>query len=109
MRYRYFRDHGYFIGSGVVEAACKTIVAQRPKGSDLHWSERGLGHVLSIRTALLFRRYDEFWLARPAFPHAAGCRNPSRTPEENTGRGQVGEASRPWTWILRERGMMSFA
>jgi hypothetical protein len=42
MRYRYFRDRGYFIGSGVVEAACKTIVAQRLKGSGMHWSEQGL-------------------------------------------------------------------
>ena len=71
MRYRHFRDHGYFIGSGVVEAACKTIVAQRLKGSGMHWSERGLGHVLSIRTALLSRRYDEFWLARSASPQTA--------------------------------------
>lgn len=61
MRYRYFRDHGYFIGSDVVEAACKTIVTQRFKGSGMHWSEKGLSHILSIRTALLSRRYDDFW------------------------------------------------
>lgn len=61
MRYRYFREHGYFIGSGVVEAACKTIVSQRFKGSGMHWSEQGLSHILSIRTALLSCRYQEFW------------------------------------------------
>ena len=61
MRYRYFREHGYFIGSGVVEAACKTIVAQRLKGSGMHWSEQGLSHILAIRTALLSNRYDQFW------------------------------------------------
>jgi len=61
MRYRYFRERGYFIGSGVVEAACKTIVTQRFKGSGMHWSERGLSHILSIRTALLSSRYQEFW------------------------------------------------
>ncbi len=61
MRYRYLMEHGYFIGSGVVEAACKTIVTQRFKGSGMHWSELGLSHVLSIRTALLSCRYDEFW------------------------------------------------
>ena len=71
MRYRYFRDHGYFIGSGVVEAACKTIVAQRLKGSGMHWSETGLGHILALRTALLSRRYDEFWRSRAVFTHAA--------------------------------------
>jgi len=71
MRYRYFRDHGYFIGSGVVEAACKTIVAQRLKGSGMHWSEQGLSHILSIRTALLSRRYEEFWQALPTLRAAA--------------------------------------
>lgn len=71
MRYRYFRDHGYFIGSGVVEAACKTVVAQRLKGSGMHWSEQGLGHILSIRTALLSHRYDEFWSSRLSLPNTA--------------------------------------
>ena len=67
---RYFRDHGYFIGSGVVEAACKTVVAQRFKGSGMHWSEQGLSHILSIRTALQSHRYDEFWRALPTLPAA---------------------------------------
>ena len=71
MRYRYFRDRGCFIGSGVVEAACKTIVAQRLKGSGMHWSEQGLGHILSIRTALLSRRYEEFWQSLQTLPAAA--------------------------------------
>lgn len=71
MRYRYFRDHGYFIGSGVVEAACKTVVAQRLKGSGMHWSEQGLSHVLSMRTALLSQRYDEFWRSHPTLRSVA--------------------------------------
>lgn len=71
MRYRYFRDHGYFIGSGVVEAACKTVVAQRLKGSGMHWSEQGLSHILSIRTAILSRRYNEFWRSTPTLRSAA--------------------------------------
>ena len=70
MRYGEFREKGYFIGSGVVEAACKTIVAQRFKGSGMHWSEHGLSHILAIRTAILSRRYQDFWnsrhLLRPA-------------------------------------------
>ncbi len=71
MRYRYFREHGYFIGSGVVEAACKTVVSQRMKASGMHWSQQGLSHILSIRTALLSRRYDEFWQALPSLQHVA--------------------------------------
>jgi hypothetical protein len=71
MRYATFRARGYFIGSGVVEAACKTIVAQRFKGSGMHWSASGLGHVLALRTAILSRRYDEFWRAAPELRSAA--------------------------------------
>ena len=61
MRYDLFRQKGYFIGSGVVEAACKTIACQRFKCSGMHWSQRGLKCLLSIRTALLSNRYPEFW------------------------------------------------
>jgi hypothetical protein len=61
MRYDHFRQKGYFIGSGVVEAACKTLVCQRLKCSGMHWSQRGLKSILSIRTALLSNRYHELW------------------------------------------------
>jgi hypothetical protein len=71
MRYGTFRSMGYFIGSGVVEAACKTIVAQRFKASGMHWSLPGLSHVLSLRTALLSHRYNEFWTHLPTFRSAA--------------------------------------
>lgn len=64
MRYDFFRKKGYFIGSGVVEAACKTIVCQRFKCSGMHWSQVGLKHLLAIRTAILSNRYDEFWTWR---------------------------------------------
>ena len=60
MRYGEFRDKGCFIGSGVVEAACKTVVGQRFKSSGMHWSEKGLGNILPLRTALLSSRFDEF-------------------------------------------------
>jgi hypothetical protein len=71
MRYRDFIERGYFIGSGVVEAACKTIVTQRFKGAGMHWSESGLSHILSLRTALLSNRYDEFWRSLKSAPRAA--------------------------------------
>ena len=71
MRYGEFRAKGYFIGSGVVEAACKTIVGQRFKGSGMHWSERGLSHILAIRTAILSRRYEDFWRSRQLLRTAA--------------------------------------
>ena len=61
MRYDLFRAKGFFIGSGVVESACKTIVCQRFKASGMRWSQKGLKAILSLRTALLSDRYDEFW------------------------------------------------
>ena len=64
MRYDIFRDKGYFIGSGVVEAGCKTLVCQRFKCSGMHWSQIGLKFLLAIRTAILSNRYDEFWAWR---------------------------------------------
>ena len=61
MRYDLFRQKGYFIGSGVVEAGCKTIVGQRFKGAGMHWSLKGLKRLLSIRTAICSNRYESFW------------------------------------------------
>ena len=64
MRYDVFREKGYFIGSGVVEAGCKTLVCQRFKCSGMHWSQIGLKYLLAIRTAILSKRYDDFWAWR---------------------------------------------
>jgi hypothetical protein len=42
MRYAEFRAQGLFVGSGVVEAGCKSIIAQRLKRSGMEWTVRGL-------------------------------------------------------------------
>jgi len=61
MTYQTFRQSGYFIGSGVVEAACKTVVGQRCKQSGMLWSCQGLRHLLPIRCAFLSGWFDDFW------------------------------------------------
>lgn len=61
MRYAEFRQQGLFIGSGVVEAGCKTVVGQRAKQSGMCWSEAGLLAVLHTRCALLGGQFDAFW------------------------------------------------
>lgn len=43
MRYARFREKGYFIGSGVIESACKQIVTVRLKRSSMRWSRLGHG------------------------------------------------------------------
>ena len=61
MRYGLFRRQGLFIGSGVVEAGCKTVVGQRAKQSGMRWSEGGVLNVLHTRCALLGGQFDQCW------------------------------------------------
>jgi hypothetical protein len=61
MLYQTFRQAGYFIGSGVVEAGCKTVVGQRLKLSGMLWSRKGASHLLTVRCALLSGWFDDFW------------------------------------------------
>ena len=61
MRYSQFRSQGLFIGSGVVEAGCKTVVGQRAKQSGMCWTEAGLLAVLHTRCALFGGQFDAFW------------------------------------------------
>ena len=41
MRYHWFRSRGLFVGSGVVEAGCKSVIGQRLKQSGMHWTTAG--------------------------------------------------------------------
>ena len=64
MRYGTFRRNGFFIGSGVVEAGCKTIIGARCKQSGMFWSRPGAGNVLALRCIGSSRRLDQFWKER---------------------------------------------
>jgi hypothetical protein len=64
MQYGTFRTKGYFIGSGVVEAGCKTIIGGRCKQSGMFWSEPGAQNILALRCIHSSRRLDEFWKYR---------------------------------------------
>lgn len=63
-RYGEFRARGYFIGSGVVEAGCKTVVGRRLKASGMFWSQRGAEDLLSLRCLILGPHFDAAWKAR---------------------------------------------
>jgi hypothetical protein len=53
---------GLPIGSGVTEAACKTLIKQRFCGSGMRWKEKGLKTVLSLRALVQTdARWDQFW------------------------------------------------
>lgn len=66
MRYAEFRRQGLFVGSGVIEAGCKTIVGQRLKQSGMRWSLRGANAIIALRCAQLSGRWEEFWEIRAA-------------------------------------------
>ena len=66
MRYPVFRAHGLFVGSGVIEAACRTVVAQRLKQSGMFWTTRGANSILALRCCRLNRRFEDYWADRAA-------------------------------------------
>ena len=61
MRYPSFRAQGMHVGSGIVEAACKTVVTTRLKRAGMRWTPQGLDAILPLRTCVLNRTYDDFW------------------------------------------------
>ena len=73
MDYAAALDNHWPIGSGVTEAACKTLVKQRLCRSGMRWKEKGAAVVLSLRALMLTPdRWRQFWdkLDRFGFPVA---------------------------------------
>lgn len=52
MAYDRYRDAGWDIGSGMVEAACKHLIGAREKGPGMRWSEVGAQAVAAVRVLL---------------------------------------------------------
>lgn len=61
MRYAEFLRQNLPIGSGVVEAACKTLVTQRLKGSGMRWSIPGGQAILTLRSLMQSDRWERGW------------------------------------------------
>lgn len=62
MNYAAALEHHWPIGSGVTEAACKTVVKQRLCRSGMRWKEKGAAVVLSLRALMLTPdRWRQFW------------------------------------------------
>lgn len=66
MLYATFQKAGYFVGSGVVEAGCKTVVGKRAKQSGMFWHVQGAQNVLATRCAVLGQLFDDYWAYRNA-------------------------------------------
>ena len=62
MNYALHMDEQLPIGSGVTEAACKTLVKQRLCGSGMRWKMKGAKVVLSLRALVqTTNRWQQFW------------------------------------------------
>lgn len=64
MQYGTFRQQGLFIGSGVIEAGCKTVIGSRCKQSGMFWGAPGAERILAFRCIHASRRIDDFWKYR---------------------------------------------
>ena len=73
----YLRQH-LPIASGVMEAACKTLVTQRLKGSGMAWTMAGGQAILTLRSLLQSGRWAQGW---PLL--AADFRHPVVIPDDN--------------------------
>ena len=69
MDYEEYRRLGLPIGSGVTEAACKTVFTQRFKESGMSWGINGGAVILTLRLAKLSRIwetvYRQYLASRP--------------------------------------------
>ena len=66
MRYPDFRKQHLFVGSGVIEAGCKTVVGTRLKRSGMFWTVRGANAILALRCCNLNSRFEDYWADRRA-------------------------------------------
>ena len=64
MQYPEFRRQQLFIGSGVIEAACKTVIGSRLKQSGMFWSVRGANAIIALRCHFLSNKFEDYWASR---------------------------------------------
>jgi hypothetical protein len=61
MKYPEYREHGWSIGSGAIESACKHVVKSRLNGAGMRWSEEGSDRLCRLRA--LYRSQSGCWSA----------------------------------------------
>jgi len=66
MRYPKFRRQHLFVGSGVIQAGCKTVIGSRLKQSGMFWTVRGANAIIALRCCHLNNRFEDYWEARRA-------------------------------------------
>ena len=66
MRYPKFRRLHLFVGTGVIEAGCKTVIGSRLKQSGMWWTVRAAHAILALRCCQLNGRFESYWEERAA-------------------------------------------
>jgi hypothetical protein len=66
MRYPIFRGQHLFVGTGVIEAGCKTLIGSRCKQSGMFWTVRAANAILALRCCQFNGRFEDYWEARRA-------------------------------------------
>lgn len=64
MRYPQFHRQKLFVGSGVIEAGCKTVIGSRLKQSGMFWTTRGANAIIALRCNRLSRKFEDYWASR---------------------------------------------
>lgn len=62
MQYASYLKQSWPIASGVVEAACKTLVTQRMKRSGMAWGQEGGQAILTLRSLIQSNRWEPAWV-----------------------------------------------
>ena len=66
MNYPRFRKQHLFVGSGVIEAGCKTVIGHRLKQSGMFWTVKSANAILALRCSHLNGRFEDYWENRRA-------------------------------------------
>jgi hypothetical protein len=66
MRYPKFRRQHLFVGSGVIEAGCKTVIGSRLKQSGMFWTVSGANSIIALRCCQINGRFESYWESRRA-------------------------------------------
>jgi len=66
MRYPSFRKLNLFVGSGVIEAGCKTVIGSRLKQSGMFWTVKGANAIIALRCCCVSGKFETYWEDRAA-------------------------------------------
>ena len=64
MGYADYYEEGPFVGSGVIEAGCNTLIGQRLEQSGMGWNVRGANAFAALRCVTQSNRFEEYWEER---------------------------------------------